>query len=325
MVINVERIAAFIGSRFSGVKKRTNGMYIRHKLRGWLWAVIRAVLLIGIAYVILFPLLSKIISAFMVYEDTFDKTVKWIPKTVTLENFKLAFQYMNYPKALFNSLLLSLSVAVLQTLSSAFIGYGFARFKFSFCRLLFVCVIVLLLVPPQIIHIPLYLNFHFFDLFGLLPNGGINLLGNIVPFLILSVFGVGPRAGLFIFIMRQSYLRVPRELEEAARVDGCGPFKTFFRIIVPSSVASITVVFLFSLVWQYNDAYWTNLFANDMFVLSKALEGLELAVHMGAGIRGAAISLVQNAGMIWFLLPLIVIYIFTQKFFIESITHAGLK
>ena len=108
-------------------------------------------------------------------------------------------------------------------------------------------------------------------------------------------------------------------------MDGCGPFKTFFRIIVPSSVASITVVFLFSLVWQYNDAYWTNLFANDMFVLSKALEGLELAVHMGAGIRGAAISLVQNAGMIWFLLPLIVIYIFTQKFFIESISHAGLK
>lgn len=321
MNILVKTAAGF----YDSYRKRINGLYVKNMLKRWLWALVRAVLLIGVAYVILLPLLTKVISAVMTYDDTFDRTVKWIPKTISLQNFSFAYEYMHYFKALGNSLLLSTLVAVLQTISSALIGYGFARFKFPFSRLLFAGVITLLLVPPQIIHIPLYLDFHFFDPLGLLPGNGINLLGNVAPFLILSAFGVGPRAGLFIFIMRQSYKHIPREMEEAACVDGSGPFKTFFRIIIPASIPSITVVLLFSFVWQYNDSYWTDLFANEMFVLSKALRGLELAVHIGEGLRGAALSLVQNAGMILYLLPVIIIYIFTQRYFIESVNHAGLK
>ena len=117
-----------------------------------------------------------------------------------------------------------------------------------------------LIVPPQMIMIPLYLSFRYFDPLGLLPGNGINLLNSYWPFALTSATAMGMRNGLFIYIMRQYFRGMPAELEEAAYVDGAGALRTFFQVMLPSAVPVMVIVFLFSFVWQWNDDFYSTLF-----------------------------------------------------------------
>ena len=179
------------------------------KVGRFLSRLIRAIVILGICYIILMPLLTKISSSFMMERDLYDQTVKWIPRNPTLDNYKLVWKYMKYPEAFKNSLVLALTVSLLQLVSCTVVGYGFARFPFKGSKLLFGLVVFILIVPPQMIMIPLYLNFRYFDLFGLLPNGGVNLLGTYWPFILTSVTATGLRNGIFIYILRQFFRAMP--------------------------------------------------------------------------------------------------------------------
>ena len=153
------------------------------------------------------------------------------------------------------------------------VGYGLARFRFPGSGLIFAMAIFTLIVPPQLVVVPMYLNFRFFNLAGLLGENTFNLIGTYWPFILMSLTATGFRNGLYIFIMRQFFRGLPRELEEAAYIDGAGMFRTFFRVMLPGSVPGLIVAFLFSFVWQWNDyLYVTTLMANQTF-LPQALEG----------------------------------------------------
>ena len=284
------------------------------------WSALRTVLIIGMSYVILFPLLVKIATSLMEVRDIFDVTVRWIPRHVTFDNFRVVWRAMDYPAAFLNSLRLSLTVSVLQTVSAAFIGYGFARFRFRGSGLLFALVVFTLVVPPQTVIVSLYLNFRFFNLFGLLPGGGVNLLGSYWPFVLMAVTGAGMRGGLFIYIMRQFFKGMPAELEDAAYVDGAGSLRTFLRVMLPGAVPSLVTVFLFSFVWQWNDNTLTSIFMSNQTILPWALGSL--ANNLGA--RAEYATLVNNTGMLFFIAPLLVLYAVMQRYFIESIERTGI-
>ena len=136
--------------------------------------------MIGLCYIILYPLIVKFASTLMSEQDLFDLTVKWIPKRLNtnsiIRNYQDVYYAMKYPTALMNSVLLALLVSLLQLVSCTLIGYGFARYEYFGSNVVFALVILTLLVPPQMIMIPLFLNFRFFDVFGLLPQS-MNLLG----------------------------------------------------------------------------------------------------------------------------------------------------
>ena len=288
------------------------------RLKNYLYVIIRAVLIIGICYIIIFPLLVKLSSALMSLTDFYDQTVMWIPRSPNLNNFTRAFRDMEYPVAFVNSLLLASLVGFLQMISCTVVGYGLARFKFRGQSIIFTAVILTLVIPPQMIMIPLYLNFRYFTFFGLLPGEGINLLNSFWPFVFTSLTAVGMKNGLFIYIMRQFFRNMPRQLEEAAYIDGASPITAFLRVMLPGAIPALVIVFLFSFVWQWNDYFYTNIFMSGNTVLPMTLASLRRI------IEGPQTTAVINAGSLMFVAPLLLLYALLQRYFVESINRTGL-
>lgn len=298
----------------------------RDRILKFIAGVFRYLIIISICYVILRPLLTKLVSSFMMERDLYDQTVKWIPRSLTLDNYKAMWEHMLYLTALRNSFAFSFLVAGLQLISCTIVGYGLARFRFKGSGIIFTLVICTLIVPPQIINLPLYLNFRFFTIWGLLPDPGIDLLNSIWPFVLMAISGTGFNNGLFIYIMRQFFRNSPKSLEEAAYIDGANAMQTFIRVMLPGAIPALVIVFLFAFVWQYNDYFFTGMYMRGGTLLSHTLDvaASNYAYAMEARLTGQYISLLNNTGMILFILPLLILYTLTQRFFIESVERTGL-
>ncbi len=307
----------------------------KKKVINFLGRTLRMLLLVGISYVIIQPMLNRLSTSLMPVEELYDQSVKWIPRNPTLNHYIQVWIHMDYPRTFLNSLSLTVVVSLLQLASCTYIGYGLARFKFKGSGLLLGLVIFTLVVPPQMIRIPLYLNFRFFSFFGLLKENPLNLVGTYWPFILTSLTGSGFRNGLYIYIMRQFFKGMPKELEEAAYVDGGGLLTTFFKVMLPGSVPGLVVVFLFSFVWQWNDYFYTTLFMSGRNFLPQSLEVVatrvaetardidQLAATSGL-IDTQFSSVVNNAGMIMVIAPLLILYLFMQRYFVESIERTGI-
>jgi len=280
---------------------------------GTAWKIVRFVLLFGLCYIILYPFLIKIINAFKGVADFSDPTVRFIPKDFTVENILRVFGVMEYWGSLLNTFIISLVCAVLQTGISAMVGYGFARFKFRLNKLLFGAVIFSLVVPVEVIIIPLFLRFRYF-------LGFINLIDTPLPIFILSLTGFGIRNALYIFLLRQFFRNTPKELEEAAYLDGCGVFRTYLRVMLPSASSMLITVFLLSFSWQWTDTVYSSLFLREFHVLANMVA---MAESLGAGEAMLASNYIGIAACLA-VLPLTLIYIFTQRFFVQSVTSSGL-
>jgi len=298
---------------------------------GWVRSLVRAVLVIGICFVILYPIAIKLISSVMTERDVLDPTVAWVPRQITFDNYYMCIRYGRMIAAGLYSMKLALLVSALQLASCTCIGYGLARFEFRGSGLLFLLVIVTLIVPPQLIMIPLFLNFRFFDLFGLIPGQGINMIGKFYPYILLALTGMGLKNGLYIFIMRQFFKGMPQDLEDAAYVDGAGALRTFVSVMLPGAVPAMVIVFLFSFVWQWNDTFYAQMFLPNANTIATALAGVRTRVSIdyvptfpGDLPRAEYLTTVQNAGMMLFIAPPLVIYAFLQRFFTESIERTGL-
>lgn len=302
----------------------------------WLWSIIRAIFIIGFSFVILYPVIRMLFRAFTNKSDIYDNTVVIVPKHFTLDNIILAAKMIDYPIALRNSLLLTITITIIQTFICMVVGYGFARFNFKFKKVLFALVIFTIVVPPQLLLISNYVHFRFFDVFGIYEaitgRKGPNLINTVIPFYMFAFTAMGLKNGLFIYIFRQFFRGLPRETEEAALVDGAGPIKTFALIMMPHARTVIVTVALFSLVWEYNDTVYTNLFLKDIKVLPTTYSILTQmsadAASMGfsSGDLGDPLyqPLIRSAGVLIMLAPLIIFYLVLQNFFINSIERAGL-
>ena len=298
------------GTRLNAIKSNVNYKNISK----YIWSIVRAVFILGISYIILKPLLIKIVSSIRTPEDVLDPTVIWIPKDLNFRNYVIAFKAMDYPHAFLNSFSLTLLLSSLQLIVCTLIGYGFGRFQVKGNNFFFGLVIFTLIVPPQMIFIPMYLNFRFFDVFGLIPGGGINLLGTYWTGVLLALTGMGIKNGLFIYIMRQFFKGMPQALEEAAYVDGAGPFKTFYRIMLPGAIPALVVVFLFAFVWQWNDYFFTTMFFGGKNLLTNTLNGIVDTLVARGVIKHPNVSIlgyiIKNTGSLMFLAPLIILYSF---------------
>ncbi|MBE6757908.1 MAG: carbohydrate ABC transporter permease [Ruminococcaceae bacterium] len=284
-------------------------------------------LLIEIAFIIVYPLFTKLSAALMSEEDLFDRTVTFIPRHPTLENIIVVFRESSFLKALGNTFLIALLSAVLQTAICSFTGFGLAKLKSRWANLVMGMVILAILIPNQVILIPLYLKFRFFDIFGLygLLTGeqGPSLMNTLWPIILLSITGYGFKNGLYIFIMRQFYKGVPEELEEAASIDGYGTFATFFRIILPMAIPMMITIFMFAFSWQWTDTFYSGIFFSNFKVLANTIFTMSSAT---SGITGGAFSasMYLHTGVLMAILPLIIIYVVAQRWIIGGIERSGL-
>lgn len=297
-------------------RKKWNRWKARHltpqAVTSLLWKLVRAVILLGLCYIILYPFFIKVVNAFKTYSDFIDPTVRFLPKTFTWGNVRHVVKEMSYWSALQNTLLISVALGALRTLVCAVVGYGFARFQFKGRNLCFFLVIFSLIVPSQTILLPLYLKFKAF-------LGVFKLIGTAWPLVILSMTGLGIKNGLYIFMFRQFFRNMPKELEEASYLDGCGTLRTFTKIMLPAATAVMTTVFLLALAWQWTDTVFSPLFLDEVNILSKNVSAL--AQSAGKPIE---VANYVNIGAVLAVLPIALIYIVLQKFFVESIDRAGI-
>lgn len=301
---------------------------LRLPINGWMrwgWAVVRALLVAGLCYVILYPIFFKISFSFKQLDDIYDPTVLWIPKHLSLESFRIAATSLDYGRTFLHSLSISAASAMLQVFSCALAAFGFARLKFKGSGLLFACVIFTIIVPPQTIMIPSYIHYRYFDILGIMGlftrERGVSLLDSYWPFLLQSSTGMGIKSGLFIYILRQFFRSIPKELEEAAYMDGAGILGTFFRTMLPNAVPSIVTVFLFSFVWQWNDSYFVSLYLTRLKVLATQLPTMWASIQIDDPLYA---YLVKNAGDLLFIAPILILYLFVQRYFVESVERSGL-
>ena len=318
---------------YKDLQHRKHMMYTWGK-RGW--SIVRGVIIAGICFLILYPTLVKLSVSFMPEKDIYDVTVRYVPKSPTLENYKTVIKAMKYSTAFWNTLKLALLTSLMQLISCTLIGYGFARFKFKGRSFLFALVILTMVVPPQTLMIPLFLHFRYFDIFGIVSavtgGKGINLLESYWPFILMSMTGMGLKNGLYIYIMRQFFRNMPKELEEAAYVDGAGMLRTFAQIMLPSAVPSMVTVFLFSFVWQWTDTFYSTLFLQKTRVLASALSSVSFDVTqkiyfetgVNVALAPAISSMYTNTASLLVVLPLLILYLFAQKRFVESVERSGI-
>lgn len=321
-----KRINTIIGDpEFSSKRGQTE-----RRLRAWVFALFRTVIVLGISYVILSPLIGMLASSFFTNEDYYSPVVYLIPRAPTLERYQLAILRMDYWNVLGNMMIYILTLTALQLVVCSMAGYGFARFNFPFKRMFFACVIVTIVLPAHSIMFPLYSTFRDFSMFGIIglfnDGNGINLLGTPWPMYIMTLLGVGLRSGLYIFIFNQFFRGLPREIEEAALIDGAGHIRTYLQIMIPNATPAIVTVAIFSVVWQYNDNFFGRLFSiGDDILLSRRISSLQATIANMDAVRDPAITtLYVYAGVVLMIVPLLLIYVFLQKYLIEGIERSGI-
>ena len=322
-------------------------------LKKVVFVIFRTVLLVGITYVILFPYITKIFSSIMSVSDFKDATVILISKNPTHIQYLYILTENHYLRAFITTFLVSLSVALVQTLVCALVAYGLAKFKFKGNSIIFAMVIVTLLIPQEAFknsigsffrQITMFETTHnpisfvlkllqdWFHIFG--PEGSVQSSGfvnSIIPLYILSIFGLGFKNGLFIFMLRQFFKGVPDELEESAFVDGSSTLRTFFSIIIPISIPMLVTVFIFAFSWQWTDDFYTGAsffnsgeatltFMKDIAVtppsIQKIIDGDTIENAYRVAITGTASILIA--------LPLIIAYIFLQRRIVEGVERSGI-
>ena len=303
----------------------------RRKWIGAVWPFFRFVILFGLCFVILYPLIFMLSTAFRPNEQMNDPSVVWLPKSFTMQNIYDVWDVMSFDKTVVNTVILNIVASILQVITCSITGYGFARFKFKGKSILFAIVVLQIIVPPQITTIPLYLQYAYFKpefLAKLLTNGETSLINSGWTMYLPALFANGLRAGLFIFIFRQFFRGLPKELEDAAYLDGCSPLYTFVTIMCPNAKSSFLTVFLFSIVWYWNDYYVSSSFftKNDTVALMLKNLNTNLAQTLfdGQQVSVRQIIVWLEAGCLLSITPILIMYIFLQRYFIEGIERSGL-
>lgn len=284
------------------------------------------ILLLGFAYVILYPFLFKITASFMSQKDLYDPLVNLVPRHWVLDNFRAVLQTEHFTEGFFNMVLYALVVGVLTTISASFVGYGLARYRFPCRKIVMAMVILTMIVPTQTIRLSLFSTFRYFDVFGLFElftGHAVQLTNTIWPFVILAVTCLGFRAGIYIILMRQYYTSIPKELTEAAYVDGAGPFYTFFRVVLPMAKSMLIVVFALSFSWQWTDVFYTGILSGNEPMLQNIIQTLA-SVTMGGNSDYYYYMVLANTAALMAIIPLLLIYILLQRRIIQGIERSGL-
>lgn len=256
------------------------------------------------AIITIIPFLWALSSSFKTLEEIVSGTLNFIPKNFTLENYKMIFVEQElFPRWLFNSVFIAVSVTSLNIIFNSMAGYALARLSFPGKRTLFITILAVLMIPGQVTMIPNYLI--------LKELGWLNSYqGMIIPGMVNATF---------IFMMRQFFINFPKELEEAAALDGLGRFGTFFRIVLPMATPALAAQAIFVFMGSWND------FMKPLIILSSPeLYTLPLGLNSFKGQYISYWNYIMAASMV-FTLPVLLIYGFFNKYFMKGISFTGDK
>lgn len=281
-------------------------------------------LLLGLSFVFLYPFLYMISKSLMTNDDLNNFMVVWLPRSLHFQNYATAAKLMNFARGFGNSLFVTLIATAGQLLSCSMAGYGLARFRFPGRTACFFVVILAMIIPTQTIIVPLYLLY-----------AKLGWLNTFLPLIVPAFLGYGLKGALFIFIFRQFYSGLPKELEEASQIDGCGFLRTYGYIVFPVARSAFMVVLVLALVWHWADYFEPSIFVSkaDLQLLSSGLNNISNALTLASDTLETVYDINDNnalnnavvmAGTFMTVAPMIVMFAFLQKKFIQGVERTGL-
>jgi multiple sugar transport system permease protein len=286
---------------------------------GAIFTVVLYLLLIALGFVYLYPLLFMFVTSLKSPTDLLNPMVQWIPTEVYTGNYVKALRVLNYPNTLANSILVSVIPSLIQAAVCSVIGYGLARYRFKGKGLIFALIMATFIIPAQNTAIPQMLTFK-----------RLGLLGNVFAIILPALFGQGYRSAIFILIFYQTFMSLPKVLEEAARLDGASDLKVFLSVGLPAAVPAFIVSIIFSTVWYWNESHLTLMFLEGgvqtlPMQLAKFTQAYENLYPSGmVNIFDRLNEAVKLAGTFLNILPLLVMYFVLQKWFVESVEMTGI-
>lgn len=286
---------------------------------GVIFTTLLYLLLIAIGFVYLYPLLFMFVTSMKSPEDLLNPMVQWVPTEFYTGNYVKAFRVLDYPNTLTSSILISVVPSLIQTGVCSLVGYGLARYRFWGKNLVFVLILATFIIPAQNTVIPQMLTYRKYG-----------LLGNIYSLILPALMGQGYKSAIFILIFYQTFLSLPKVLEEAARLDGASDLKIFSQIALPAAIPAYIISIIFSTVWYWNETYLTVIFLEGglqslPMQLSKFVQAYENLYPPGTvNIFDRLNEAVKLSGTFLNILPLLLMYFMLQKWFVESIERTGI-
>lgn len=273
--------------------------------------------LIAIGFVFLYPMLYMVVCSFMSAEDLVDPSITWVPTGISFENYNVAFETLDFLKSFVNSFIMTLPTAIFQTLSTAFIAYGLARFNFPLKTMWLILVIATFLLPVNITLIPRYV---LYDRYG--------ILNTVFPQYLPALLGQGIKSTVFILMYYMVFSSYPKAFDEAASIDGAGRFKTFYKIAMPMGKSTSILTILFSTIWYWNETEQSSfLFGSKITTLPIQLENFAARYTALYGNNETFQRLnesVSLAGTFISIIPMLILYTVFQRQFVESIERSGI-
>jgi multiple sugar transport system permease protein len=271
---------------------------------GQVGGLVLNLLLALLGVLMLAPFFWVFITSILTTDDAFNLPPVWFPSHVTSVNYRDVFDLIPFWKMALNSLKISGIITIGAVTTSTLAAYAFARLRFPGRDFLFIVLLSALMVPQQVTVIP---TFILMRNLGLLDTHEAIYLPAMI-----NVFG--------IFLLRQFFLSIPRELEDSARLDGAGHLRTLLQIIVPLSGPAISALAIFVFQAAWNDFFWPNLFLSSPEKMTLPLGLVSLKGQYGGG---SAVALFAAMSMV--AIPILILFAFTQRFLTESIATTGMK
>lgn len=290
----------------------------RKKTTSILFSVFRIVFLVIVGYVVLYPLLYMLNASIKTEADFMDVSHMWVPMEATFDHFAAYFEKpeIGLLTGLQQTFILQVVSALLEIFVCAFIAYGFARFNFFGKPVASFMLMLSLLIPIQMYSLGLSMNYRMLGVFD-------------TPFAywLPALFGVGIRSGMLIYIYQQFFIGLPKELEDAAYVDGAGPLRTYFSIALPSSSVVVVTVTVLSIIWHWNETYLASVcFMDENRPLSVVMNqlGRRLTMYMMMNSGEPLYPAMISAGCLLYLLIPLIFYMIIQRKFVKSIDRVGI-
>ena len=304
----------------------------KSKISAVLTMLLKYVVLFSIGYLVLYPLIYMISFAIRAYGDYLDPSIYWIPKNFSGIHFKNAQRVVDFLPSVMSSLLYEILSSFIEIIACSIIAYGMARFKFRGKGVLTVMLFLMIIVPEQMTIIPKMMNYSNLDFLGIIgllnkvfgTNIHISILNTGFAFWLPSLFGVGLRAGIIIFIFMQFFKGLPKELEEAAWIDGANLRQTYLKISLPSSTVVLTTVIILSVIWHWNDYYLAVMYTSESQPIAVKIAQITTGLQTIGYWNGPYYIGAKCAACIVFVLPVLIMYIILQRKFVQSIDRVGI-
>jgi multiple sugar transport system permease protein len=292
-----------LSNRPAALSERRGGPLLGQRARRLIKLIVTYALLLGLAAIFILPFLWMVATSLKKSQDVFTYPPSFFPNSFEWQNYIVGWNTLPFTRFLRNSLIVTIANVVGNLISCSLVAYGFARLRGRGRDFLFLLLLATIMIPREVTIVPRFLLFQ-----------RVGLINTLWPLILPAWFGYP----FFIFLLRQFFMSIPPELDEAARIDGASSFRILTTIILPLSKPALATVAVFAFIGN-----WTNVLDPLIYIRSQDLYTLALGLNLFRGVNLIQFNLLMAVSIIT-LLPVLIVFFLSQRLFVQGLTLTGM-